>query len=87
MGCIEGKAVATSLVGFSDCGAALYCIGTLPDYRGRGIGTAVTCACLEAAKLNHMPCAVLYGSEMGKPMYEKLGFRPAQVLHEYSYEP
>lgn len=85
LGCIEGRPVATSLVGFSELGAALYCIGTLQGYRRRGIGTAVTCACLEAAKLNNMPWAVLYGSEMGKPMYDKIGFRLTQVIHGYSY--
>ena len=86
LGYIRGIPAATSLVGCSSCGAAVYCIGTLPSFRRQGLGEAVTQACLETAIAQKMPYAVLHGSNMGRPMYEKLGFQVAQIIHEYSYE-
>ena len=72
--------------GCSNSGAAIYCIGTLPAFRRQGLGIAVTQASLETAIEQKMPYAVLHGSNMGKLLYEKLGFRVVQIIHEYSFE-
>ena len=50
LGFCEGKLAATSLAYLGNLGASLYCLGTLPAFRNRGLGTAVTHACLKAAK-------------------------------------
>jgi ribosomal protein S18 acetylase RimI-like enzyme len=84
LGFYEGKPAATSLAYLGNLGASLYCLGTLPDFRNRGLGTAVTHACLKAAKHKNIGQAVLYGSKMGQPMYKKIGFKLMQIIREYS---
>ncbi len=84
LGFYEGKPAATSLVYCGHRGAAIYCLGTLPAFRKRGLGTAVTLACLKAAKNKNIDQVVLYGSQMGISMYEKMGFQLMQTLREYS---
>ncbi len=84
LGFFDGKPAATSLVYCGSLGAAIYCLGTPSPFRNRGLGTAVTHACLKAAKNNNIDQAVLYASEMGRPVYEKIGFKLTQTIREYS---
>ena len=84
LGFYEGKPAATSLAYLGNLGASIYCLGTLPSFRNRGLGTAVTHACLKAAKDKNIAQAVLYGSKMGQPMYKKIGFKLMQTIREYS---
>ena len=84
LGFYEGEPAATSLAYLGNLGASLYCLGTLPAFRNRGLGTAVTHACLKAAKDKNIDQAVLYGSKMGQPMYKKIGFKLMQTIREYS---
>jgi GNAT superfamily N-acetyltransferase len=86
IGYVDGIPAATSLVGFSSCGAALHCIGTLPQCRRRGLGSHVIRACLQAAKLRGLTKAVLYASDVGKSTYEKLGFQLVQTWNGFPYE-
>ena len=80
----DGTPAATALSYDGDRGVSLWAIGTLSDYRHRGLGTAVTCACLQEAKNKSIDRALLYSSEMGKTVYEKIGFRLRQIIREYS---
>lgn len=84
LGLCEGTPAATSLVYLGNLGASLYCLGTLPAFRNRGLGTAVTHACLKAAQNKNIGQAVLYGSKMGQSMYQKIGFKLMQTIREYS---
>ena len=61
-------------VAFDD-GASIgvYLVGTAPAARGRGLGGAVTAAVVAA--LAPRP-ALLTSTTMGRPVYERLGFRP-----------
>jgi len=52
-------------------------VGTVPDARGRGVGAAVTGACLRLAAERGDPSAWLAASAMGAPLYARLGFRAA----------
>lgn len=66
----------------------IYAAATLPEYRGRGFGTAVLYACAELAKPNR--CAVSPANNNLFAWYEKLNFIPsyslyeAKLLNEYS---
>ena len=80
----NGEPAATSLLYLGEGEASLWAIGTRPDFRRQGLGTAVTRACLQEAKKNGYDWAVLSASEMGRPMYEKIGFQFQQVIHDYS---
>jgi GNAT superfamily N-acetyltransferase len=46
-------------------------IATLPDVRGRGYGVAITAAAIAAAPEK---TATLVASDLGRPIYERLGF-------------
>lgn len=83
---LNGKAAATSLLYCDNQDAAIYCLGTSSAFRCQGLGISVTQACLQTAKNKNISRVVLYASPMGKPLYEKIGFRVVQELYGYSYE-
>lgn len=57
-------------------------VGTIPDARGRGVGAAVTVAILALAVERGNPTAWLAASDMGEPVYRRLGFRTVgRVAH------
>ena len=80
----DGEPAATSL-GF--CGekiAGIYAMSTRSQFRRKSLGRAVAQACLINAKNNGCDYAVLYASEVGKLLYEAMGFKTVQILKEYS---
>jgi GNAT superfamily N-acetyltransferase len=54
--------------------AGLYNISTLEEARGRGLGNAVTAALMNLARDHGATQAILHSSEMGRSVYERLGF-------------
>jgi GNAT superfamily N-acetyltransferase len=84
----KGEPAATSMVycDHNTSTAGLYFLCTRPAFRKKGLGSAVTEACLQTAKHAGIIHAVLYASSMGQSMYEKLGFQTSQMLYEYFYE-
>jgi len=73
-GYLDGKPVAVgSLVMAADL-AGVYAVATLPEARNRGIGTAMTLHAMAEGKLNGAKSAVLQATEMGRPIYERIGF-------------
>jgi GNAT superfamily N-acetyltransferase len=67
--------VGTSLAIRTGDVAGVYAVGTLPDARRRGIGTAATWAAIAASRAWGCREIVLQSSEMGFPMYGQMGFR------------
>ena len=63
--------------------AGLHMIGSVPDYRGVGLGTAMTQRLLVEA-INMSETAVLVASQAGARIYSKLGFKESGVLKSYS---
>jgi ribosomal protein S18 acetylase RimI-like enzyme len=55
--------------------AGIYHVATIPSARGRGYGTEITIAALEAAKALGYKLAVLASSPAGYNVYYRLGFR------------
>lgn len=75
---VEGKpvgAAAVSVFGGALGCAGIYDVGVLPDYRNRGIGRLVTHAACAQGKRWGARFAVLGASELGYPVYKRLGFR------------
>ena len=74
LGSVEGTPVATtSLLKAGDLGG-VYHVVTLPPFRGRGIGAAMTLAAMRAARAAGAKKAVLQSSEMGENVYRSVGF-------------
>lgn len=75
LGKLDGKAVATTML-FSGGGVTgVYAVGTVPSARGRGIGGAITLKPLLQARELGYRYAVLFATEMGLPVYERIGFK------------
>ena len=67
--------------------AGLYNIATPEPFRGRGIGTAVTEALLDVARERGCAEAVLHASELGHPVYARLGFDEVCQVPQYVWLP
>lgn len=67
--------------------AGIYNVATKPDYRGKGIGTAVTLAPLMAAKKKGYEIAWLESSEMAEKLYKRIGFREYCRFFRCFYSP
>lgn len=63
-------ACAAAYIGEREVG--VYMVATLPEARGKGHGAAITAATIAAAP--NLP-AVLQASELGQPVYRRLGFQ------------
>ena len=73
----DGEAVAASAVlpGPPGSGlAGIYSVGTLEHARGQGLGTLMTLVAMDAARTGGAQVAVLQASDLGRPVYERLGF-------------
>jgi ribosomal protein S18 acetylase RimI-like enzyme len=55
--------------------ASVYAVATLPAARGQGIGGAITLMPLLEAREMGYRYGVLFSSEMGVSVYERIGFR------------
>ena len=75
MGTQNGTAVSTSALFLGAGVAGIHAVTTLPEYRGRGIGHAMTHSPLLDARSQGYRVGVLYSSEMAVNIYRKLGFQ------------
>lgn len=75
----KGQPVAGSMFIMENSVVGVHWVATLPDFRNQGIGFAVTYNPLVHLKKRGAEQAVLFSSTMGKPVYEKMGFKT--VLH------
>lgn len=76
---IKDECVGTSTFYLDDMGfACLEAIGVVESYRRKGIGRALTEACLQKAKSLNTKVAGLRGTIEGSKLYEQLGFKTIQ---------
>jgi GNAT superfamily N-acetyltransferase len=74
LGYLEGVPVATSMVCLDGSVAGLWWVSTLPMARGKGIGTEMTLYPIREARQQGYRVGVLLATEMGYPLYKKLGY-------------
>jgi GNAT superfamily N-acetyltransferase len=67
--------------------AGLYNIATLESARGRGVGYAVTAALMSRSRDRGCTQAILHASELGRPVYERLGFEEVCVVPQWVWVP
>jgi ribosomal protein S18 acetylase RimI-like enzyme len=72
---VNGRPVATTTSVIAGDVLGIYNVATLPDARGRGTARAITLASMSDGALTGCAMAVLQSSEMGRSVYERLGFR------------
>lgn len=82
-----GEAVGCGTLWVTGRTAGLYDIATLPTARGRGVGTAVTAALLEAARERGCTEVVLHASGAGIGVYRRLGFTPVCTVSQHLWVP
>lgn len=79
LGRLDGRPVATNML-FCGAGVAtVFAIGTVEDARGQGIGAAITLAGLADAHERGYRYGVLFATELGAPVYRRIGFRDAEA--------
>jgi hypothetical protein len=72
VGRVDGRAVTTATAYMSDGFVGLYAVATTPAARGRGYGEAVTWT---ATLCRPERPATLQASPLGRPIYERMGYR------------
>ncbi|HEV2405131.1 MAG TPA: GNAT family N-acetyltransferase [Ktedonobacterales bacterium] len=82
-----GEPVATAGLALAAGIAGVFAVSTIATARGRGVGTAITLAPLLAARERGYAVGVLQASEMGYPVYRKIGFTEQFRYHGYIWRP
>ena len=80
LGRLSGEAVGTNII-FNGAGVVgVYGIAVSPSARGKGIGAALTLKpLLEARDKDGYRYSVLFSTEMGAPVYRRIGYRMTDV--------
>jgi len=75
VGRVKGQTVGTGILYCSDGVAAVHFIVTIPEFRKRGIGKALTMHAMKLASASGYKIAMLTASDFGIRIYKSLGFR------------
>jgi GNAT superfamily N-acetyltransferase len=87
LGTLAGKPVATVKLFFAAGVAYIGRVVTIPEFRRRGIGAAMTLHALHTAHHAGYRVAVLTASPMGIAIYRRLGFREYCLVRSYAWNP
>ncbi len=74
VGRIEGQLAACGMLSLDGTVAGVYVIGVDEAFRRRGIGEAMTWEVLREGRANGAEVGVLQSTQMGYPLYDKMGF-------------
>lgn len=83
LGFYEGRPVAASMVICHSEAVSLHWVSTLPDYRGKGLGFAVSHKPLVDAHQLGYGQAVLLAGDLGESIYKRIGFESYAVYRMY----
>jgi GNAT superfamily N-acetyltransferase len=83
LGRLYGTVVATGLVFVGSRTVGIYDVATRPEYRKRGIGSAMFQYLLEDACTSHHRSCVLQASQAGLRIYLQAGFRSVGTVHVF----
>ena len=78
VGRVDGEVVATALGHTIDDITGVFNVATMPDHRGRGHGAALTARAVQGGFESGARLAFLQSSQMGHPVYRRLGFRDVE---------
>ena len=83
LGRLQGRPVATSMLACAAGVAGVLGVGTLPEARGQGVGAAITLWPYLDARDDGYHVGVLFATELGRPVYRRLGFREVGAISRY----
>lgn len=75
LGLVQDRPVAVAVACVTDGIVGVYSVGTVAHARGRGYGTALTWAAIDAGRSLGARTAFLAATPMGYPVYHRMGFR------------
>jgi len=87
IGHMDGEPMATSTILLSDGVAGLYMVATLPEARGKGVGSHMTIHPFKEAEREGYRFGILHSTRMGYSVYRKLGFRDSCKMTSYEWNP
>jgi GNAT superfamily N-acetyltransferase len=79
----DGTVRATSASATWGPTAGVFFVNTDPDWRGQGVGTAMTAAALRVARAAGARRACLDASDLGLSIYLRLGFEPVGAITQF----
>ena len=80
---LGNKPVATSMYFLAEGVAGIYFVNTIPEARKQGIGFAVTLKPLQDARDLGYRVGILHASNMGEPVYRRMGFKRYSTVGSY----
>lgn len=83
----DGRTVATSMLCLADGLAGIYCVATLSEERGKGLGAHATAEPLRMAQRLGYRVGVLQSSAAGHSVYRGLGFADVAALPMFVHMP
>jgi GNAT superfamily N-acetyltransferase len=75
LGLVDNQPVACSTLYLGAGVAGVYAVATVPGWRGRGYGTALTTAPLQDARAFGYRVSILHASQAGLSVYRRMGFQ------------
>jgi len=87
LGYLDDKPVSTSSIVYSDGVAGIYNVSTLPEARGRRIGSMITAAPLIDARNRGYKVSILHSSNIGYNVYKRLGYEEICRMVYYVWNP
>jgi GNAT superfamily N-acetyltransferase len=83
LGCVDGQPACTaSRITTGDI-AGIYAVATLPEFRRRGFATAITARAAIDGRAEGCQESYLQATELGRPVYEKMGYRLVEEYDEW----
>jgi ribosomal protein S18 acetylase RimI-like enzyme len=83
---VNDQPVAVSTVFYHAGVAGIFNVSTLKEWRGRGLGTAVTLQPLLDARAKGYRVGTLQSSDMGYKVYQRLGFEEVCRMNHYYWQ-
>lgn len=80
----NGQAAAASMTIQHGKTITIHWVSTIPEFRNKGLGFAVSHKPLVDAKMHEAEQAVLLASTLGKPVYERIGFEQYALYNMYA---
>lgn len=87
LGRLDGEPVAVSCLAMAAGYAGIYAVATMPEARGLGVGAAMTGRAMAAGAALGAEEAVLQATDMGFPVYRRLGFETAFEYRRFIQSP